>query len=295
MTSRSSGAQPVQSRRRQRVQCLRDLERVQRPGRPVDVALAYEQAAVEQHPHRLDRVQRHALRACEHSVAVLLRKPRHEAVEERAHRLVRERLERQRRRVPHRAGPGRMPVRQIGAREREHENRVVARPLEQVLDELEQRRIRPLEVLEHEHDRPAVAYPLEEEPPRAEQLLLLARLPLLQPQQVREARLHPLALLGVRQKLGQGRLQLLPSRRRLLRLCDPDLQPHHLDERPVGDALAVRETAASMPVRRLREPVEVLVQLPGEPGLADPGDPHDREQVRLPLLRGGVKQLLDQA
>ena len=43
------------------------------------------------------------------------------------------------------------------------------------------------------------------------------------------------------------------------------------------------------------EPVEVLLELPGEARLADPGDPDDRDQVRLALLGAGVEELLDQA
>ena len=59
------GAEPVEPRRDQRVQRLGHLERLDHAGRPVDVALLDEEAAVEQHPHGLDRVQRHALGAGE--------------------------------------------------------------------------------------------------------------------------------------------------------------------------------------------------------------------------------------
>ena len=48
-----------------------------------------------------------------------------------------------------------------------------------------------------------------------------------------------------------------------------------------------------MPVRDLRQPVEVLVELPREPRLADPGDAGDRDEVRLPLLGAGVEEVLD--
>ena len=46
---------------------------------------------------------------------------------------------------------------QLRPRQREHEQRVVSRPLEQVLDEVEQARVRPLQVLEDEHDGPRSA------------------------------------------------------------------------------------------------------------------------------------------
>ena len=51
----------VEPRGRERVQRLGDLERLDRAGRAVLVAVTLQQAAVEQHPHGLDRVERHAL------------------------------------------------------------------------------------------------------------------------------------------------------------------------------------------------------------------------------------------
>ena len=55
----------VESRRHERVQRLRDLERLDRARQPVAIPLARDQAAVEEHAHRLDRVQRHAFRPLE--------------------------------------------------------------------------------------------------------------------------------------------------------------------------------------------------------------------------------------
>jgi len=48
-----------------------------------------------------------------------------------------------------------------------------------------------------------------------------------------------------------------------------------------------------MPVEVLSDPVEVLVELPGQPGLADPGDPGDRDELRSTLFRADVEQILD--
>ncbi len=50
------------------------------------------------------------------------------------------------------------------------------RPVEQVLDEVEQARVRPLHVLEGEHRRIALGQALEEEAPGGEQVLLVASL-----------------------------------------------------------------------------------------------------------------------
>ena len=101
---------------------------------------------------------------------------------------------------------------------------------------------------------------------------------------MREPRLDERALLGVGDVLGERRLQLRQRRLPALVLGDAAAHPHHVGERPVGDSLAVGQAAAAVPPDRLREAVEVLVELPREPRLADPGDPGDRDEVRLPLL-----------
>ena len=52
-----------------------------------------------------------------------------------------------------RAGPVRAALEQLLAREAEQHQRRVARVLEQVLDQVEQRRLGPVDVLEDEHER----------------------------------------------------------------------------------------------------------------------------------------------
>ena len=55
------------------MQGLRHFQRLDRAGGAVRRALLHEQAAVEQHAYRLDRVQRHAFGASEDAVAQVLR------------------------------------------------------------------------------------------------------------------------------------------------------------------------------------------------------------------------------
>ena len=188
--------------------------------------------------------------------------------------------------------PGRAALEQLRPGERQHVDRRVARPLEQVLDEVEQRLIRPLHVLEDEHRRVDVGQPLEEQPPGREQVLALVAA-LLQREQVREARLDEAALLRVGKVLLDDRGELGERRGRLLVLGDPGAHPDHVGERPVRDALAVREAAPAVPVRDLRDPVEVLVELPRQPRLADPGDARDRDEMRLALVGADVEEILD--
>ena len=93
--------------------------------------------------------------------------------------------------------PGRPLLEQLGPGEGDHAQRRVARPLEQVLDEVEQRRVRPLHVLEREYRRIHVREPLEEETPGGEQVLPFVRLVLAEPEQVSEPRLDEPALVRV--------------------------------------------------------------------------------------------------
>ena len=70
---------------------------------------------------------------------------------------------------------------------------------------------------------------------------------------------------------------------------------HHLRKCPVGDPVPVREAAAAMPERLAGEPVDVFLELPRQPRLADPGDPVDEHELRAALVGGGVEELLDES
>ena len=246
------------------MQRLRHLERPDLARGAVHRALLDEETAVEQHSHRLDGVQGHALGAVEDLVADILGQTRHEAREQLAHHAARERLEVERAEVAMPGAPGRTALGQLGAGEREHEERAAARPFEQVLDEVQQARVGPLHVLEDEHGRVRLREPLEEQAPGREQVLLVACSLLGEAEELREARLDVVALAGVEQVLVERCTQLAEGRGGLLVLRDPAPHPDHVRERPVGDALAVGEAATAMPVDVPRDPVEVLVELPAE-------------------------------
>src|SRR3990170_5050986 len=49
-----------------------------------------------------------------------------------------------------------------------------------------------------------------------------------------------------------------------------------------------------MPPHRLHEPVEVLLQLPGQAALADASLSCDRDEAHAPLAPRGVEELLEQ-
>src|SRR4030081_1780104 len=101
-----------------------------------------------------------------------------------------------------------------------------------MLDQVEQRRLGPMDVLEHEHDRPPTGTLFERLPDRPKDVF--------------------------RSACRQGGCELVLRSR----------FPKDLDERPVRDALAVGETA---PEEDLRLVADDLRQLEGEPRLADSG------------------------
>ena len=104
-------------------------------------------------------------------------------------------------------------------------------------------------------------------------MALVRRLLLRDSEQAREQRLDEAPLVRDR---ACARSSVASSFERAMRvvvvLGDAGAHAHHVRERPVGDALAVGETAAAVPVDVVDEAVEVLVELPREPRLADPGD-----------------------
>ena len=277
------------------MQRLRDLELLDRPRQPIRGAFRCEQAAVEQHAHGLDRVQRDTLGTLEDAVAQLARQPGHEPGKELLHRLARERLEVHRGEAALPGTPGRPALEQLRPGQRDHEQRVAPRPVEEMLDEVQQARVRPLHVLEGEHGRIGLGQSLEEKAPGGEQVLLVPRLMLGQPEQVRQPRLQEAALLGVEDVLFERRAELAEGGVRLLVLRDAAAHPHHVRQRPVGDPFAIRKAATAVPVHGVGDPVEVLVELPGKARLADPGDAGHRDEMRLVLLCTRMEEILDLA
>ena len=189
--------EPVQPRSDQGVQRLGHLERLDRTADAESVALTLQQAAVEQHPDGLDGVQRDAVRPLADRRPDLVGEPRDEPAQQRLHRLVAERLERERGRATDPRPERRVPLAQLGPRERQHVDRVAPRPVEQVLDEVEERRVGPVQVLEQQHHRPGLRHALEEEAPGRVEIFAVGGDSVGEAEDVLEARLDPLALVRV--------------------------------------------------------------------------------------------------
>src|SRR5262249_11394918 len=70
---------------------------------------------------------------------------------------------------------------------------------------------------------------------------------------------------------------------------DPESAADDLSERPECHALAVGQAATTMRVHGVADAVDVLVDLPPEPRLADTGRPKNGDQARPVLLERGME------
>ena len=172
--------------------------------------------------------------------------------------------------------------------------RHAARPLEQVVDEVERARVRPVEVLEHQHHGRRRGEPLEERAPRGEQLLgrrcparrpaapaARARSSAAPPRRARAPRRSP------RPSPGSSRSSSLSSeaaaRRGPSRPAPRSVMPSPYAGR-----------AALVPPDRLHEAVDVLQNSHARRLLPMPAGPDDRHEPGPPLAGGGVEQVLEQ-
>ncbi len=290
--------EPVETCRNERVEGLRDRQPVERAAHRVDVAVADEAFVGHEHPDGFDGVQGDPFGSSQDRPDRRLGQARDEPIEERPHRIRVEWFQVEAREVALAGSPVGPPLEDLRPGQGDDEDRVAARPLEEVADELEQPAVGPLEVLEHEDDRAERRDALEERSPRGEQLpgaaSIAARI-LAQPEQGHEPGLDPLSFGVVRDVLGQRGAELLERLDRVIGLGDPRPRPDHLAERPERDAVADRRGPALMPVDRLGQPVDVLLELPGQARLADAGRPDDRHDPDPRLARRRVEQVLEQA
>ena len=125
-------------------------------------------------------------------------------LEQRAHEprgvLVGKRRERDREGVRLAAAPGRSPLQQLRAGGADREQRDLADPLDERVDEVEQGVVGPVQVLEDEHERPLLGEALEEAAPGRDALLGAARVGLRDAGERSQVALEPRALgfLGAR-------------------------------------------------------------------------------------------------
>ena len=161
-------------------------------------------------------------------------------VDQRVRLVRRERLEQHRRRVQLAAAPGRAPLEQLRPGHAEEQDRCVAREVGDVLDQVEERRLAPVDVVEDDDERPLARSRLEQLAERPGDLLAGRRRTSRSPSRPRiavAATARPPS-----SRVGRDLRQLLDD----------------LDDRPVGDALAVGQAAAAQRRARRRRAAEEL-------------------------------------
>ncbi len=206
-----------------------------------------------------------------------------ELLDEKLALLLGQRLELDRGRPHPPAAPTGTLLEELWSREADDEERS-ADPVGDVLDQLEQRLLRPVDVLEEEDERLHVGE-RHHHLARRPRDLLRAALPFerlehagRQTEHVRD-RLLLAALAELRERLLQ---------RVVVRDACGGLD--HLRQRPVGDTLAVREASPAQDARAL----EAVDELACESALSDSRLPEDREEMGTPVANGARERVLEQ-
>ena len=163
---------------------------------------------------------------------------------------------------------------ELGPSERHDEYRLRARPIEEVLDEVEGAAVRPVNVLEHEDRRAALRDSLEEGSPRREEGLALCSLGV-HAEQGKEGRADPFALDRVADEVLDGRGDARDGRLGIVGLRQACALADHLAEGPEGNPLTVRRRTAGVPPHILRDPIGVDAELLDEPALSTSRGPDD--------------------
>ena len=243
-------------------------------------------ALLGEHPDRLLDEERVPLRLVQERrpQAARQRRIRDERVDEERGVLLRKRPQVDRDRAASASSPPGSQLQELRAREADDQHRGIVHPVGEMLDEIEERLLRPVHVLEAEHERlrlgerrrpllrgpgdllPASAPRDGVEHPRGE------------PEQVRD---------------GVARAGLPELLERLFRGVlgrDPRCVLDHLGQRPVGEPFSEGKRAPREHGRAL-EPREELAD---EPALADARIAEDRHELRPPVANGPRERVLQQ-
>ena len=184
-------------------------------------------------------------------------------------------------------GPG---VDQVRTREREQQHRHVLEERAEGLDQVEQAAVRPVDVLEDEDERLLRRQLLDQPPDGEEERAPVRDLALGEADEDRDVRRDLLGALA--DEAGDGFLELAERHRNRVGVEDSGDLHHLLGERLVPASGAVGQGAPLDDAGAVRDLAQELV---GEPGLPDPGNTEDGDEVRAPLLERPRPGDLDRA
>ena len=225
----------------------------------------------------------------------MFREARRDAGEQLAHIRVREGLQVDGCRAPDARPPAGPAFEELRTRLCQHEDGRFARPGEEVLDEVEQSLVGPLQVPEDEHHRRLASEAFEERAPGGKELFAALSRELVESEQAGQSGLDPATFGRFEWEAGENISKLGARRVGVIRFGDARATTHHLRECPVADPLAIRRRAALVPQDGLDNSVQVLLELPAEAALPDACLAHDGHEPRLPLACGGMELVLEQA
>ena len=251
--------EPVEARGEERVDRRRDPEARQIAyDDPAPVA-PLEQAVVDEHPQGLADEQRVPFgRLGDPRACVFGELPPAEQVADQAVGLgVRQRRERDERLVRLAGEPAPARLHQLGSRQEEQHDRYAANPVGEVLEQVEERRRRPLDVVEDHEERPSLGERLEELPNRPKRLVD-ARGCRGKPEEAAE----PVADERRVGRTLEEKVQLSSGLARRIGIADARGTLQQLRDRPEGDPLPVRQAAPADDGRALADRRD---QLAGEP------------------------------
>ena len=180
---------------------------------------------------------------------------------------------------------------ELGPPRAEDENRQARRPVDEPLDEREQRVVRPVQIFEEQDEGPIGGDGLDEPLPGARRLLAIGLATPGEAHKRPQAVLQPLRVVGS----GDGHAELRGGFGGRVRLEDPGVGLDDLAERPEGDAVAVREAAALAPVHELGAVVHPGPELREQARLADARLTGDRDELDLRLADHALEGVLQQA
>ena len=171
------------------------------------------------------------------------------------------------------AAPARLAVEQLRPGGGDHQQGGPGRPGAQVLEELEHRRVGPVQVLDHQHQRMVAGHGLHEPAPGGERLRALdpGRLGVDQAEQRGDAGLEPLLVGGSATSAATAASSLAGDLGRVVGLEDAGLGLDDLAQGPEGDPVAIGQAAALAPGDQLRPVVQEGRQLSDQAALADAG------------------------
>ena len=194
------------------------------------------------------------------------------------------------------AAPARAALEQLRPRAADDEERDAAQPIDELVDEVEQALVGPVQVLEHEHERPLVGECFEEASPSGEGLAATVAAQAgsrLETDERTKVRLDPGGVLLVGDGCGDGSLELFRHRVLAVFVMNACLRLDHLCERPEGDAVSVREAAPLTPGDQLGVGVDDPRQLVHEAALAHPRHGDEGDELRDPLVAGAFERVAE--